>query len=403
MTAYESSSAIGTVSALESLERVKLWCTQVALPYWGDVGFDQATGSFHERLDFTGTPITSAPQRTLVQGRQIAVFAQAEMAGWFPGSGQRAIRAADTMIRRHWGANGEPGWVYSVARDGAIVDATRASYTQAFALYGLAWAYRLEPEARFLALADQTFAFMDRHLTLPPHGGFLNHTGPDAGGRRQNPHMHLFEAALAWYDVTGESRFLARADQIFQLFENKFFQPDTSILVENFKANWQPASGARGRTFEPGHHFEWVWLLHTYAQHSGRNVQPFTDALYSKASDFGFSNGMIVDAVLDNGTIADQSTRSWPHTEAVKAAASEHLAGRGAMPNLANKLLGTLETRFLGKPFPAGWFDHFNGDGSMKVDFVPASTLYHIVLALGEADRIFNQKDKPTGRANDPE
>lgn len=378
---------------MDCLERVKSWCTQVALPYWSEIGFDEAAGSFHERLDFTGTPIISAPQRTLVQGRQIAVFAQAEMAGWFPGGGERAIMAADTMIRRHWGSDDQPGWVYSIARDGAIVDAKRTSYTQAFALYGLACAYRLQPDVRYLGLADQTFAFMDRHLTLLPHGGFINHAGPDAGGRRQNPHMHLFEAALAWYEVTAESRFLARADEIFQLFQAKLFQPDTSILVEDFRDDWQPVSGAPGRTFEPGHHFEWVWLLHSYAQHSGRKVQPFTDALYSKASDFGFSNGMIVDAVLDNGTIADQSTRSWPHTEALKAAASEHLAGRASMPNLASTLLGTLEKKFLGRPFPAGWFDHFNADGSLKVDFVPASTLYHIVLALGEADRVFGDKD----------
>lgn len=392
-----------TIGTMDCLVRVKSWCTRVALPYWGEVGFDQATGSFYERLDFNGAPIVSAPQRTLVQGRQIAVFAQAAMSGWFPGGGERAIRAADTMIRRHWGANGEPGWVHSVASDGAIAASMRDSYTQAFALYGLAWAYRLQPDARYLALADQTFAFMDCHLTLPPHGGFLDHPGPQSRGRRQNPHMHLFEAALAWYDVTGESRFLARADQLFQLFEAKFFQPDTSILVENFKDDWQPVSGPRGRTFEPGHHFEWVWLLHTYAQHSGRNVQPFADALFSKASDFGFSNGMIVDAVLDNGAIADQSTRSWPHMEALKAAASEHLAGRASMPNLANRLLGILETQFLGKPFPAGWHDHFDGDGSLKVDFVPASTLYHIVLALGEADRIFNRKETLTGQTNDPE
>lgn len=394
---------MGIASALESLERVKSWCTRVALPFWGEIGFDEASGSFHERLAFTGQPITSAPQRTLVQGRQIAVFAQAARSGWFPGGGEHAIRAADTMISRHWGGNDQPGWVYSVAADGAIVDATRASYTQAFALFGLAWAYRLQPEARYLALADQTFAFMDRHLTLPPHGGFVTHKGPDVRERRQNPHMHLFEAALAWYDVTGESRFLARADQVFQLFEEKFFQPDTSILVEDFSDDWKPAAGARGRTFEPGHHFEWVWLLHTYAQHRERNVQHFADALYLKASRFGTSKGMIVDAVLDNGTIADRSFRSWPHTEALKAAASEHLKGRASMPDMAESLLETLETQFLGKPFPAGWLDHFNADGSMKVDFVPASTLYHIVFALGEADRIFNRQDTLTSQTNDPQ
>ena len=296
------------------------------------------------------------------------------------------------MIRRHWRTDGNAGWVFSITTDGNVADGTRDSYSHAFALYGLAWAYSLQHNPQYLAIADQTFEFIDQKLTSRMFGGLFDNDLADIRIKRQNPHMHMLEAALAWYDMTGESRFIARASEIFELFCKKLFQSKSSILAECFNEDWQPVTGCTGLTFEPGHHFEWVWLLHQYSQRTGRTVEKFTEALLSKAMDCGISDFLAVDKVLDDGTISDASTRVWPQTEALKAFAAEHSTGRRSMATQVSLLMVEFKSRFIGKPFAAGWIDHFDANGKPKVDYVPASTFYHIVLGLAEADRAFNER-----------
>ena len=344
------------IGPIESLDRVKSWCIEAVQPYWGEIGFDRQARAFHERLDFTGAPVVSAARRTLVQGRQIYVFAQAAKLGWFREGAELAINAADNMIRRH----ATVPW--PMQRAMLILRPSRST--------DLPGAYGIASDPRYRAVADQTFAFLDSHLSSSTFGGLRNNMHLHNRTRHQNPYMHLFEAALAWYEVTGESRYLGRAGEIFGLFTTRFFQPSSSILVEYFDEDWLPVAGSRGRTFEPGHHFEWIWLLHRYARQTGRRVNDYTDALLKTALDTGFVDGVIAAEVQDDATVSNGEFRVWPHAEGIKAAAAEHEAGRGSMSKLADRLLRILESRFMGKPFAAGWFDHFNSDGSIKVDFV---------------------------------
>ena len=44
---------------------------------------------------------------------------------------------------------------------------------------------------------------------------------------------------------------------------------------------------------------------------------------------------------------------------------------------------------FIGRPFTTGWIDHFDADGAPLVDYVPASSLYHLMMAGSEVARTF--------------
>ena len=50
----------------------RLWLTAEALSLWGTIGVD-ASGSFHERLNFDGSPDLNSPRRMRVQARQLYV------------------------------------------------------------------------------------------------------------------------------------------------------------------------------------------------------------------------------------------------------------------------------------------------------------------------------------------
>ena len=372
---------------------LRCWLVEEALPLWSGAGFDCLHGAFVERLDFLGEPIMDAPRRVMVQARQIYVFSHAALLGWYPAGRELATGAARKMIELYFEADGKPGWVFSVHPDGALHDGKRDFYAHAFALFGLAWAYKLSPEPVFLKAALATLKVLDQHFAAP-RGGYFTALPREKDRRDQNPHMHLIEAMLAWHEATGEARFLGRAGEIYAMMAARFFQPDSSILPEYFDEGWAPKPGVQGRICEPGHHYEWSWLLRAYAARVGRVEEPIAPALKTFADRFGYdAENLIVDELLDDGAVRKASRRCWPHTEAIKAEVATFEAGDADACARAARIISALRKNFLGRPVAGGWIDHIGADGAPIVDFIPASTLYHVFLAAAEADRVWGRED----------
>jgi len=383
------------VDAQGSVRRLKRWIVEDALPLWGETGFDATRGSFVEKLTFEGAPLHAAPRRAMVQARQIYVFSHAALLGWRPEGKTAALEAAHRLIDRYHGADGSHGWVFSVHPDGAVHDSKRDFYAHSFALFGLAWAYKLAPEPRFLAAALETLSVLDQHFESPG-GGYHSVLPADPGAREQNPHMHLFEAMLAWFEATGREMFLARAAELYGMMAARFFQHRTGILAEYFDGAWNPREGIHGRICEPGHHYEWSWLLRRYAALSGRDDSPVAKALKEFADRHGIDQeGLVVDQLLDDGRVHKASRRSWPHTEAIKAEVAAAETGDGEAASRAARTIDRLLTVFLGRPIPGGWIDHVDAKGAPIVEAMPASTLYHVFLAAAEADRLWGKQHTP--------
>lgn len=379
-----------------ALQRARAWAINDALPFWSQTGFDRALSSFYERVDFAGRPIDDIPRRTMAQARQIYVFAHAQELGWSENGGDLALRAAHALLQRHWRVDGSDGFIFSTGPTGAIADARRDTYAHAFALYGLAWAYRLDPQPLFRQVAIEAFQFVENALGADTWGGFTDGVPRPDDLRRQNPHMHLFEASLAWFEATADGRFLARAGEIYGHFKTRLYHAPTGFLTEYFNDSWQPAAGRLGRICEPGHHFEWVWLLLKYCRLTNTSVARYSGTLYATALRHGrAANGLLVDEFLNDGSTAKASHRCWPHTEAVKAAAAQTEMGLPGHVGEAAAFLDILMDRYLGRPFQGGWIDHFDAAGKPIIDYVPSSTFYHAFLAIAEADRIFGFAPPP--------
>jgi mannose-6-phosphate isomerase len=206
--------------------------------------------------------------------------------------------------------------------------------------------------------------------------------------KRQNPHMHLLEAFLALYDATHDAAILERADAIVELLQSRFCCNEAGVLHEYFSDDWGMAGPERSRVWEPGHHYEWCWLLHAHAQLTRKQPISSAKTLFDRACADGFSSdGRIFDELRDDNLVLKTSTRAWPLTEAAKAGVAMAENGVPEGRALAASALGTLMDRFMGKPWPAGWIDHLDAAGQPIVDYAPASTLYHMVLATAEANR----------------
>jgi len=364
------------------------WMLGQALPLWATAGFDAEAGRFEEGLTFDGRPRPEVPIRLLVQARQIFVYALAQRRQWHPGAAALAERAFGAMRRDYFRRDGRDGWVFSISRDGSVADSGRDLYAHAFVLLAIAAHAQATGNRDGLSLAHETLAFLDREMTAPLGGGYAEAWPPRDTPRRQNPHMHLFEALLALWECSGDRVFLARADDLFQLFVSKFFQAGQGVLLEYFDEALQPPDG-HGAVVEPGHHFEWCWLLRRHERHTGDGrVGEIVERLYQHANRAGFdADGLIVDEVHPDGTMLKASRRLWPMTEAIKSDLVEARRGRPGAADRGVALTEALHRRFLAPAPNGGWVDRLGPDGSPLVDFMPATSLYHLAGAVDELTR----------------
>ena len=368
--------------------RLREWAVHHALPLWATAGFDRVHGRFEERLSLSGERILDVPQRLMVQARQIYSYGLAARRGWHGGARDLVELAYASMVRDFYRRDGRDGWVFSIDRGGNVVDATRDLYAHAFVLLGVASYVGAGGSRDALAIADETLAFVESHLGAAIGGYVDADPRPDAL-RRQNPHMHVLEGLLSLWASSGERRYLARAEKIFELFATRFFQRERGVLLEYFDEELRPAAGVTGEIVEPGHHYEWAWLLRWFQRESGRSAEPYADALSRHADLHGYdSDGLVVDELLSDGRPHKRSRRTWPVTEAIKANLSEVVLGRPAAADKVIALANRLHDRFLTRDPPGGWIDRLDENGRPATDFMPASTLYHILCALDELDGI---------------
>ena len=192
------------MTARPAPDRALNWLTQRALPLWAETGFDASAGCFQERL-IAGRPDRDIIRRVRVQARQIYVYAMAARRGWTENLDQ-AAQAIDFLIGKCWKADGAPGFVHTLHPDSSIADARRDTYDHAFHLMAFGAWYSVTGEKRAGEMVEAILEFLDSHLADLRHSGFLEGI-PHALPRRQNPHMHMFEAMLVLYDCTGEARF----------------------------------------------------------------------------------------------------------------------------------------------------------------------------------------------------
>ena len=377
-----------TARAAAAARQARTWLADRALPLWGTRGFDARAGRFHERLAFDGSPIVTPGYRLMVQARQIATYAQASLLGWYDGA-ELVERCSTTMVDAYYRVDGAEGWIFSVDHAGRPRDLTRDLYGHAFVLYALAWVHRLTGSAKLLALARETLDWVESGMA-GVGSGFRDAVPERDAVRRQNPHMHLFEAVLALWEATRDERFATSAAALAKM-SSGIFVGRFGVVLESFDAQWRPLNRSGANLVEPGHQFEWAWLLRWYERLSGLPTDQPAAALLDHALRHGVlgQTGIVIDAVDETGRRVTLSRRSWPHAEAVKAMAIEHERGRPAMAQRAATFIDEIATTFAIERLNGGWIDHVDEHGVALVDYMPASTLYHLIGAVTEADRVF--------------
>ena len=364
------------------------WLFDSALPLWAGRGTDPATGGFYEKLTPAGEPLDE-PRRARVTARQVYVFATAGQLGWSD-SGRMLDYALANLFRHHLPAEGIV--VASVAADGRVLRRDFDLYDHAFVLFALAEASRARGgDAALEARARALLASMQAGWAHP-EGGF-EEAQPRSLPLKANPHMHLLEAFLAWEALSADPAWRAMSDMIAEMGLARFIDPATGALREYFDAAWQAMPAPPLDVVEPGHQFEWAWLLHRWGTLRGRED---AHAAARKLSAIGEGAGvdpsqdLAVNELNADLSLRDGLFRLWPQTERLKAhaiamARAPEGPAREAAAALACRAARGLR-RHLAHPVPGAWWEHLGRDGLPHDLTEPAraSSLYHIICAIAE-------------------
>lgn len=379
------------IKLLEQRIYLLSWLHDDALPLWWSAGADKVKGGFHELLDLQGVPVAS-DRRFRVQPRQVYCYAAAGLAGW-PGpwreSADHGIEYFESRYRLDAGH-----FAALVSADGVVINQQFDLYNQAFALLAYAQVSLASPELS-LEYEEKALGLLSslepwRH----PQAGF-EEAIPRKLPLCSNPHMHMLEAALAWEAASPtETRiWTALADEIVQLCLTYLIDRQTGVIREFFDSNWTPYPGHRGRITEPGHQFEWAWLLVRWgrARQDGNAIE-----VARRLFDLAVAHGIcrrrqtVVMQLADDFSIVDESCRLWPQTEWIKAAlalaTNSDEAKKAFFWGEALRGIYALR-RFLDEvPRKGLWRDRMMADGRWQDEAAPASTFYHIVCAILELD-----------------
>lgn len=380
------------VSQAEAGLPSRQWLRSVLIPAWTGRAVRPGHAGFVERFDPADPACDPGPIRTtLVTARLTYVFSHAHLLDP-QGNALAAARHGFAFLRDVCREGGEGRFLHSVREDGTPVDARTDLYDLAFVLFAMAWYYRATRDDQALAIADEVIGFIEREMAHP-QGGFAEDTLGTLP-RRQNPHMHLLEAFHALAEATGEQRWLDHANAIVRLAREHLVDTETGTLGEYFTDGWQPASGAAGMICEPGHHFEWTWLLLHHWRLTGDNeARDLAGTLYDFAIRYGLDDGtagpLAAFDVFDRaGTVTASTKLLWPQTEAIKAflARIEFLDDADAAARL-DKHLASLFRWFVA-PETGLWFNQLASDGTPTQTVIPVRVLYHLLLALAEWERV---------------
>lgn len=363
------------------------WLRLRALPTWATLG--QSEGVFAEVISLDGRLLDTS-RRARVQARQIYVFAQAGQLGW-AGPWKRCVD--DGVARLIADYLREDGLCRTLlAADGTPLDETAMVYDQAFVMFALAMARQAgcaEPtlEARAVTIRDLLAA-----RALP--NGALIEGGEDA--YQSNCHMHLLEACLAWEEGGGDAGWTQMADRIVTLARSTFIDAEGGFLREFFGPDWAPAPGEAGRLVEPGHQFEWAWLMARYGRARG---DASAIEVARKLYDHGVAGvserlGIAVDAMNEDGSIRSRRARLWPQTEWLKASLIlAELSVDGERQAYLDQAAAAQRALWFYLSGDGLWRDKRLPDRSFIDEPAPASSFYHIMAAFRQVSDTAGSSD----------
>ena len=338
----------------------------VIVPLWQGPGWNADMALPYEALDAEHQPLPPQRYRAMACARQLYLFSS--LIGQVPAAEERAA-ALFRSLQQHFHDAEHGGWFYSIDPHGAPLDQRKDLYTHAFILFACAhyWDKVREPLVESvlnaaLEVVAQRFATGDGlyEASLDRDWSSLN-TGP-----LQNPLMHLAEAFLATLSVRED---IAVQDALVELctaMQKRFIDPQHGVLMEK-------PLGAVDNWFEPGHQFEWYFLLESsaVAARFGTARVPGARLCAHRATGRRSTDRRRAgNARPGRRHSKDATQRIW--------AQAEYLRALTLRPDSETAVLHQLQALQQRSLHAGGWYECRDENGEVSRQDMPSTTPYHL-------------------------
>ncbi len=384
------------LKTLQEISKLEFLLIKIILPYWEKNGIDFNKGGFYEFLKNSDKGFGEI-RRTRLIARQIYSFSEGFALGW-EGPIERIIQHGLDFIIQNKMISHSGKLAQSINLKNSEVNFSHDLYDYAFFFFCLA---EISNRAKFKNLAEEyakkTLKYLElnwRHPKIgfiedPHHCCFL----------KSNPHMHMLEACLHW-EIKGDSQvyqFREIADEIVELAISKFIDQDKGFIYELFNKDWTIPDKKEFLMIEPGHQFEWGYLLLQWSLlRDNYKVYAYAKNLINIGEKFGISNinSSVVNSINKNLSFEDANSKIWPQTERVKVWSliiSNHKTFNFGLQESINSLtqsMSNLNNFLKKKENKALWEEILDLNGNFINIPNKASSLYHIVCAISNLNKI---------------
>ena len=348
----------------------------VIVPLWQGPGWNADMALPYEALDAEHQPLPPQRYRAMACARQLYLFSS--LIGQVPATEERAA-ALFRSLQQHFHDAEHGGWFYSVDPQGAPLDQRKDLYTHAFILFACAhyWDKVREPRVESvlnaaLEVVAQRFATGDGlyEASLDRDWSSLE------SGPLQNPLMHLAEAFLATLSVREDVAVQDALVELCTAMQKRFIDPQHCVLMEK-------PLGAVDNWFEPGHQFEWYFLLESSSLLRGSTLHASLERAFAFTEQLGVDQQTgAVRAMLDlepDSPPRDATQRIWAQAEYLRA-----LTLRPDSEAAVLRQLQALQQHSLHK---GGWYECRDENGDVTRRDMPSTTPYHLATCYrGLAD-----------------
>jgi mannose-6-phosphate isomerase len=158
-------------------------------------------------------------------------------------------------------------------------------------------------------------------------------------------------------------------------------------LYETFEAQWALPEDTKKLGVEPGHQFEWAWLLERWTGLTGRyDAHSAAETLFNAGSrGVDPVRNVAIDEIDNEFRPRRDTARLWPQTERLKAALILYGgAEKSSLSRYEREAVSAAESLwcYLDVPLKGLWRDKMLSDGSFVDEPAPASSFYRIAMSI---------------------
>lgn len=293
------------------------------LPFWQQHAVDDVFGGFTTHLRRDGSAYATS-KVTAMQARIAFAFATGYR---FSGDGAHLIlaRHAVDFMRSHLWDEEHGGWYRFGRNDGTVIDPSKHSFHQAYAVIGLAQYFQASGDAQALALASETYDLVKRFLHDDVRGGYYSGCADDwssASTRKTGAtQLDMLTAGMALFRAGAGERYLHDAIELANVMLEHMYDVRHRCFLETFNANWSYDPFETRDGVRIGHNLMAARLLLELYEITRR--PDFREAARSALGfsiDFGFDrSGGFFHSAYRTGPLACVEKTWWTNAEALIA------------------------------------------------------------------------------------